>query len=185
MQEEIWKNTEYDGYIVSNKGRVKSKNKIKSQINNGNGYLFVILYKNNRGYHQYVHRLVAKAFLPNPNEWKEVNHKNGIRNDNRVENLEWCTRKYNRYHATIVLKTNKRKKRILCVETGDVFESTLKLEKITGLCSAAVRRVLCGQAKTSAGYHWQYTYRPTTNINNKKYRKNKRRSRNESVRIYN
>jgi len=60
-----------------------------------NGYLHVILYKNGKKKTYYVHRLVAIAYLNNPNNLSQVNHINCIRDDNRVENLEWCTNLYN------------------------------------------------------------------------------------------
>ena len=171
MQDEIWKNTEYNGYMVSNKGRVKNKrtNHILSP-SNGRGYLQVNLC----GYGtKKVHRLVAQAFILNHKNQPMVNHKNGIKDDNRVENLEWCSAKYNQHHSAIVLHNNKWKKHILCVETNDVFESTKDFERKTGRSSAAIRRVLCGQSKTSCGYHWKYTDKPVTNIDSRKYKKQK------------
>jgi hypothetical protein len=68
-----------------------------------NGYLITILCKNNVIKTHLVHRLVAMAFLPNPDDLPEVNHKNGIKSDTRVENLEWVTRSQNRIHSHLVL----------------------------------------------------------------------------------
>ena len=122
-----------------------------------------------------VHRLVAQAFLENPRGLPAVNHKNGNKEDNHVENLEWCSNLYNQRHFVVVLKKHqfcsKRNTRLLCVETGDVFLSTKDFERKTGRSSAAVRRVLCGQARTSCGYHWQYTDKEPTNIDSAKYKK--------------
>jgi len=100
---EIWKDTkDYDGrYQVSTLGRVKSfcrsETKIVSQHKN-HGYLRVILHKDGLNRLR-VHRLVALSFIPNPENKKEINHKNGIKTDNRVENLEWCTSSENKKHA--------------------------------------------------------------------------------------
>ena len=85
---EIWKETEYDGYLVSNKGRVASTRKILSYGNNGKGYLNVMLSVNKKHFRRYVHRLVAKAFIENPKNYPQVNHKDGNKSNNCVENLE-------------------------------------------------------------------------------------------------
>ncbi len=111
---EIWKSIEgYNGlYEVSNFGRVKSycldavglmkkdyKPKMMKDSSNGLGYRYVVLSKNNNSKNLYIHRLVLKAFVPNPQNKPQVNHKNGIKDDNKLENLEWCTRSENAKHA--------------------------------------------------------------------------------------
>lgn len=103
MSEEIWRDiTGYEGlYQVSNCGRVKSfyhgGRILKQSLKRG--YMFVELYLNTNGKIHIVHRLVAQAFIPNPLNKLEVNHINGIKTDNRVENLEWVTRSENEQHA--------------------------------------------------------------------------------------
>lgn len=106
---EIWKDIEgYEGlYQVSNQGRVKSlsrkvanamfsiKEHVVKEGDNGHGYKFVSLWANNKGNRYYVHRLVALAFIPNPNDYKYINHKDEDKSNNHVSNLEWCTAKYN------------------------------------------------------------------------------------------
>lgn len=107
---EIWKDIEgYEGmYQVSNMGRVRSLDRVKPnsggqiakghilpQSDNGHGYRFVSLWKFNKGRRFYVHRLVASAFIPNPNNFPIINHKDENKSNNRYENLEWCTQKYN------------------------------------------------------------------------------------------
>jgi len=104
IKSEIWKDIEgFNGlYQVSNLARVKSlkcgKTKILKQ-NNSNGYLIVSFNKNGEREYPRVHRLVAKAFILNPENKSQVNHKNGIKTDNKLENLEWCTAQENMRHA--------------------------------------------------------------------------------------
>jgi hypothetical protein len=102
---EIWKEIHY-GYSVSSLGRVKNKfNKIKNQtLNNGNGYLHTsINYKT-----KLVHRVIAIAFIPNPDNKQEVNHIDGNKQNNHISNLEWVTPKENKQHAiTLGLMNNK------------------------------------------------------------------------------
>lgn len=126
---EEWKDIKwYEGlYQVSNLGRVKSlpkdvfvsnptftgyrhtKEKILKPSKNGAGYQVVILCNNNKKYQVYVHRLVAQAFIPNPNNLPEVNHKDENPLNNIVDNLEWCTHKYNGNYGTVNMrKRNKQ-----------------------------------------------------------------------------
>ena len=101
---EEWKDIKgYEGlYQVSNKGRVKSirNNIILKPIISDKGYYRVDLSKNNNKDRIRVHRLVAQAFIPNPNNYPQVNHKDENKSNNRVDNLEWCTDKYNHDYGT-------------------------------------------------------------------------------------
>ncbi|MBQ0088112.1 MAG: HNH endonuclease [Prevotellaceae bacterium] len=103
MYNEIWKDIpHYEGlYQVSNYGRIKNnRGQFKTQHDNGRGYLGVELWKNNSSKREYVHRLVALAFLPNPNHFTQVNHKDEDKQNNYVDNLEWCDCKYNNNYGT-------------------------------------------------------------------------------------
>lgn len=160
---------------MSNFGEVFSvrNNRLLTGRKDNAGYVLVCLSKNNKTVHRRVHRLVAQAFIKNPNNWPVVNHKDGNKSNNNVNNLEWCTEKYNAKHAHIVLKSFKKtgcRGRVLCVETGDVFESTQDVGRKTNISGAAVRMVLCGGNKTCGGYHWEYTDRAPTNIDSSKYK---------------
>ena len=168
--EEIWKNVsienipgeewldikEYEGlYMVSNFGRVKSlgndksrMEKIRKQGPAGKGYLQVILFKKGKGESSYVHRLVAEAFIPNPEGKPEVDHINGIKTDCRAVNLRWV--------SSIENKNNGISKKVMCVETGNVYESASEAGRQTGVHHQQIYACCKGKCKTVKGYHWQY-----------------------------
>lgn len=103
MAQEIWKDIDgFNGiYQVSNLGRIKrvDRDLIKVQQLTKFGYLVVGLTKNGKEKNYFVHRLIAKAFIPNPNNYPVVNHLNGIKTDNSIKNLEWTTHAENNRHA--------------------------------------------------------------------------------------
>ena len=114
MTKEIWKDIDgYPGYQVSNYGRVKSldrvsfkgsnmKGRILNQRTNEKGYLLVRLQNSDTGESDMfrVHRLVALAFIPNPGNLPQVNHKDEDKTNNNIDNLEWCTNWYNNHYGT-------------------------------------------------------------------------------------
>ncbi|MEN2467898.1 NUMOD4 domain-containing protein [Ornithinibacillus sp. JPR2-1] len=112
MEDEVWKDIEgYEGYYqVSNLGRIRSldrtvkqkegftqniKGSLKKPYTRKDGYQSLFLYKNNKGNRQYVHRWVAKAFIPNPKEYEVINHIDENPSNNHYKNLEWCDHQYN------------------------------------------------------------------------------------------
>ena len=104
MSKEIWKDIkEYDGkYQVSNLGNVRNnKNHILKPSKNRKGYLNVVLYKNNASKTLRIHRLVALTYISNPNKYPQVNHIDGNKENNKVDNLEWCNNSINQKHAFI------------------------------------------------------------------------------------
>lgn len=164
MEVEEWKDIKgYEGlYQVSNLGRVRSigygKERILSSSNICHyGYIKVNLYKEGKKNTFKVHRLVAQAFIPNPNNLPEVNHKDENKLNNHVSNLEWCTTQYNINYGTHNARMSKSKnKPILCVETGVEYTSILEAEKLTGINKSSLSNCCRGIFKTAGGYHWRY-----------------------------
>ena len=114
--QEIWKDVKgYEGlYQVSNLGQVKrlgNDRQMREKTLKGNkvksGYMQVVLCKKGKSKPLYVHRLVAIAFIPNPNNHKEINHIDEIKTNNNFENLEWCNHKYNCNYGTRNIRRKK------------------------------------------------------------------------------
>ena len=172
MKKEYWKPVVgYEGlYEVSNWGRVKRlrrlitnqynsfyiEEKILKPQKNIYGYLYVNLYKNGIMKHKTIHKLVAEVFLPNPNNYKEVNHKDECKTNNIVSNLEWCDRKYNINYGTRNEKVSKK-----------VYQYTLDGEfvrewKSTAECcrngynQGHVAACCRGERKIHKGFIWKY-----------------------------
>lgn len=177
MVEEIWKSVVYDGvlyenYQVSNFGRVKSlnyrrtgKERVMTPVENKNGYFRVGLWKNGEYKKCLVHRLVAFAFLSNPDNLSEINHIDEDKTNNRVENLEWCDREYNNNYGThnqrIAEKmTNGKLSKIVLqlTLTGELIREWPSTNECgrNGFHQGAVAACCRGERKTHKGFVWRY-----------------------------
>lgn len=105
MDKEVWKDVKhYEGlYKISSQGRVWSVTKQDYKIPHvkENGYWSVQLYKNRKMKNEYIHRLVALTFIPNPEHLPQINHKDENKSNNAVSNLEWCDQSYNMNYGTV------------------------------------------------------------------------------------
>ncbi len=174
---EEWRDIEgYEGlYQVSSEGRVKSleRNVVKGKgglykieekvLKSGKGtwgYLIVKLYKDEKKKNHRIHRLVASAFLDNPNNLPQVNHKDENRTNNRVENLEWCSPQYNINYGT---RTEKTQIPILQFSLDGEFikkwDSLTQVERELGFRKGHIGKCCKGKSKTAKGYKWCYHYK--------------------------
>ena len=112
--------------------------------------------KNNKCKWFRVHRLVAEAFIPNPNNYSEINHKDENKENNHLNNLEWCNRKYNMNYGTIKDRMVTNKEKVICIETGIVYESITDAARKMNAHRSNISACVRGKHKTSCGYHWKY-----------------------------
>ena len=183
MMEEIWKDIpECKGYQVSNIGRIRSVDRVVYAINRWgkltprrykgklittfaypNGYMAFVYRKFNKTIKNYlIHRLVAQAFIPNPDNLPQINHKNEQRGDNRVDNLEWCTDVYNKMY-------NNRSKRVAIANGKPIEQLSMEGHFIREFPSIreAARSVngdmksirMCCQKNTMTHYYKGYRWR--------------------------
>lgn len=166
-------------YFVTDKGKIFSKNyhrenriaELKPRITNA-GYPYVILRKNKQNFTKHVHRIVAEAFIPNPENKTTVNHKDGNKQNNCIENLEWATQSENVLHAYNTLhrqpnrtwlgkfgKDNPKSRVVLQIKNGKTIKEYYGLheaERKTGISRVSIKLVCQGKRNTAGHYQWQY-----------------------------
>lgn len=168
MKSEIWKPIEgYEGvYEVSNLGNVKSLNYARTKKPNlltqhadKDGYMKVTLYKKTGNKLVFVHRLVAKAFIPNPNNFPLINHKDEIKSNNSVENLEWCTLRYNYDYGTgVQRRTDKLSMRIVAIlpdGAKEYYPSQNEAARQLKCSQACISECINGKQHTAQGRVWE------------------------------
>ena len=122
----------YPNYAIAKNGEVWSLrfNKKLKPSNNRRGYMSVVLVADKKYHSKAIHRLYAEAYIPNPNKYPCVNHINGIKTDNRLENLEWCTASHNIQHAyNTGLKKPSVTRIVLDTATGVFYDSITEAAK--------------------------------------------------------
>ena len=155
----------FPNYYVSKEGRVYSDKygdiRELKPIPDKKGYLTVHLYKDNKMYTRYIHQLVALAYLPNPNNYKLVNHKDECVSNNYYTNLEWCNQSYNLNYGTA-------RKRMALSKSKTVYQYTLnrefvrewsssyEIERELGIHNSLINRCANGKKKTTHNYIWSY-----------------------------
>lgn len=167
-EKEIWKDVV--GYEGRYKGNLYSVDRMDASgqkcggkalrpIRDSYGYLIVNLCKNGKRKHKKVHRLVTEAFIPNPNSLPQVNHRDEDKTNNNVENLEWCTSKYNANHGTRIKRisdTNKIPVKGVHIETGEeIYLKSMVEGALYGFDPTGISGACSGKQKTHRGYSFQ------------------------------
>lgn len=170
---EVWRDIDgYDGnYQVSNYGNVRSLDRIVHGTNdyfqkgkklaksNDGRYDFVKISYNGIRKNQYIHILVATYFVDNPNNYKCINHKDENKRNNRFDNLEWCTKKYNANYgernSKISKKLSRKVARIKNGEIDKIYNSQTEVKK-DGFLQSQVSKCCNGLLKTHKGYQWKF-----------------------------
>ena len=158
-----WKkqNGYYDNYYVSDDGQVKNiiTGRIKKATLDDKGYYRVLLSKDNKHKNCLVHRLVAIAFLPNPDNNPQVNHIDGNKENNNINNLEWCNNRYNTLHA---LQHHLRGNvKVIYQYTKDntfikKWQSSAEVMRELGIHKTHILECCKGKRKTAGGYKWSF-----------------------------
>lgn len=164
QNDEIYKEIPgYEGlYKISNYGNIYSIQKeqlLKPQPSHHN-YQRIQLHKNGSHKSFAVHRLVAEAFVDNPNNYNEINHKNEITSDNYYKNLEWCSHDYNIHYGNRMSKYDLAKTPVIMMDMNGNeiarYKSQLEASKEIGISQGAISNACSGRAKTAGGAKWAY-----------------------------
>jgi len=154
----------YEGlYQVSNFGNVKNTRtrKLLRPAKDTSGYKFVYLYKNNSRKAISVHRCVALAFLPNPNNYPQINHRDEDKTNNFVDNLEWCDNKYNANYGTRTKRSaESHQKPILQFDKKGLYlrdwSSITNASKDLNIQYSSISQCCSGHRGSAGGYIWKY-----------------------------
>lgn len=152
--------TGYNGlYAITSCGKVwsyKRKKFLKPMLQK-TGYVTVSLCKDGKATLFYLHRLVAEAYIPNPEGLPQVNHKDEDKTHNYSSNLEWCTAGYNMTYGTARVRAARTQgKPVYCVELDKTFDGLAQASRALGLSRNALQCSLKRGYKTCGGYHWKY-----------------------------
>ncbi len=162
--QEIWKDViGFEGsYQVSSLGNVKTslrRPRIKKQSLNKYGYPVTMLYRNNKSKQYKIHRLMAIAFIPNPDRKLQVNHKDGNRSNNLLSNLEWVTHSENVRHGFLMGRKLYNSKPVnqysKSLEFIRQFESRGKAASEIGTSTSLINSCICGRIKSAGGFVWK------------------------------
>lgn len=149
----------YPDYMIYDDGRVWSNktNKFLKPSPTSRGYLTVELFNNSGSKRLLIHRLVASAFIPNPHNLPQVNHKDEVKSHNYVNNLEWSDSMYNANYGTRNERIKKaHSKKIYCKELDRIFNSQKEAAAELGLDQGNISRVCRGKANTTGGFHFEF-----------------------------
>ena len=141
-------------YKVTSCGKIWSVryNRFLKPAGGKDNYQMVLLQVDGKRYYDYVHRIVAKAYIPNPDNYTDVNHKDEHKDHNWVSNLEWCNRKYNINYGTGV---KRRSTQVYCPETDTTYPSMYAAARALNCSQANIWSVCHGHLKTTGGYHFE------------------------------
>lgn len=181
MQEEWRDVVGFDGYQVSNLGKIRGLDRLdcigkvvhgkeKRTKRNNRGYVMASLRKDGAEHTKLIHRLVAEAFIPNPNNYPQVNHKDEDKENNSVDNLEWCTNLYNRHYGTgyarsvakhdykKITEANQKPVKQYSTSGGLIktWSGVMAAYRATGIHESSIRQCCYGKSQTAGGFYWEY-----------------------------